>query len=60
MIEPVNTQKPLFPACRVAELPRVMFCGKEKAEHFGRRLITLLCAGWVPHDIVFVAEYFYL
>jgi hypothetical protein len=22
----------------------------------GRRLITLLFAGWVPHDIVFVAE----
>lgn len=22
----------------------------------GRRLSTLLCAGWVPHDSVFVAE----
>ena len=22
----------------------------------GRRLITLLCVDWIPHDIVFVAE----
>ena len=29
---------------------------QESGGAIGRRLITLLCAGWVPHDSVFVAE----
>jgi len=33
-----------------------MFCRKETDGALGRRLITLLCVGWLPHDIVFVAE----
>jgi hypothetical protein len=53
MIEPVNTQKPLFSSSRVAEGD-----GLQEGEGgaLGRRLITLLCADWVPHDSVFVAE----
>ena len=33
-----------------------MYCRKETGGAVGRRLITLLFAGWVPHDSVFVAE----
>ena len=33
-----------------------MYCRKETGGAFGRRLITLLFAGWLPHDTVFVAE----
>lgn len=33
-----------------------MNCRKEAGGALGRRLITLLFAGWVPHDSVFVTE----
>ncbi len=33
-----------------------MYYRQEKDGALGRRLITLLCVGWLPHDSVFVAE----
>ena len=52
MIEPVKSAT-VYP---IPAIPGVMYCRKETGGALGRRLITLLFAGWAPHDSVFVAE----
>ena len=52
MIEPCQQAKPIHPQSFRGGY--VLQEGEGGA--LGRRLITLLFADWVPHDIVFVAE----